>query len=362
INKLTSRGINLSSHIRYTKFIKELNNLPFDAKSLKYEGVYLNEEMLESCKKLPSRPDDHYYEQILCIGEAKRQRQNLIEKQRGLAEKYILRELKKPVERYSPSELRRILTANLDTEEITESINSEAQDSDQKTTKKKQYKYPSFFTLARKMKNTSGAEMHKYFGTETGKEAWNEYQDYLDNLYKKGEIKPLDIIITHYLMPKTQSIFGLSKGPKTIMNLGCGRDLLGERMEEPATPQMKGSLQDWLGNKGVGEINIVDLDHVASSDSVMVGDISTMVDSGKIAQESADLAIFSLSLRGTNIGDNLIQCSMALKPDGKLLIGDHKNVFNKEEREKLVDSLLNLGFSRVSSEEVGDYFFLLAMK
>ncbi|MDJ0626410.1 MAG: hypothetical protein QNJ31_08620 [Candidatus Caenarcaniphilales bacterium] len=60
INKLTSRGINLSSHIRYTKFIKELNNLPSNAKSLKYEGVNLDEEMLEKCKKLPSTPDRDY--------------------------------------------------------------------------------------------------------------------------------------------------------------------------------------------------------------------------------------------------------------------------------------------------------------
>jgi hypothetical protein len=170
----------------------------------------------------------------------------------------------------------------------------------------------------------------------------------------------MDFIITHYLMTKAQTIFGNNKSV-TVLNLGCGRDLLVNRLDSSATPQMNGNLRNWLHQaKRIEQITTIDLDHVSESDNVIASDISTMTDTNSVKKDSTDLTIFSLSLRGKDTDNYLIQAFMALKNKGKLLIADHKNVFKSNERADLQTKLQDLGFANISINEIGDYFFILA--
>jgi len=181
-----------------------------------------------------------------------------------------------------------------------------------------------------------------------------------------GRRKPLDEIITNFLMKAPSQFFPKNVQNPVILNLGCGTDLFLERLNRPATPEMKDNKQtfeNWLSVRGFNNIEVIEIDHVAVEGSkVKAGNIATMVDKGLVEENSADLAIFSLSLRGKDIDDYLLQAYFAIKTGGKLIIADHKNVFDKEKRKDLKIKLESLGFSNCEITEIDDYFFIKATK
>ena len=273
------------------------------------------------------------------------------------SEESLLNRIQKQLEVYSNDSLGAILQEIYSTNPPPQTSGKPTESKKLKDTKENNY--PSFKTLTTQMHASTGEKMHEYLQTPDGKEAWKAYHDDLDKLYE-GRLKPMDFIITHYLMTKAQTIFGKNKSV-TILNLGCGRDLLVNRLDSSATPQMNGSLRNWLKQtRGIKQITTIDLDHVSESDNVIASDISTMTESGPINMNSADLAIFSLSLRGKDTDNYLIQAFMALKNKGKLLIADHNKVFKPSERTGLQEKLKALGFANISINEIGDYFFILA--
>ena len=273
------------------------------------------------------------------------------------SEESLLNRIQKQLEVYSTDSLGTILqeiySTNPPPQTSVKPIESK------KSENTKENNYPSFKTLTTQMHASTGEKMHEYLQTPEGEEAWKAYHDDLDKLYA-GRLKPMDFIITHYLMTKAQTIFGNNKSV-TVLNLGCGRDLLVNRLDSSATPQMNGNLRNWLHQaKRIEQITTIDLDHVSESDNVIASDISTMTDTNSVKKDSTDLTIFSLSLRGKDTDNYLIQAFMALKNKGKLLIADHKNVFKSNERADLQTKLQDLGFANISINEIGDYFFILA--
>ncbi len=264
--------------------------------------------------------------------------------------------------KYSPDEIAELLKELSQTEIQAESIQAkqEAPTDESKT----QSKYLNFWKLSRKLNSLTGEQAHEYLQTKEGKQAWIAYHADLEKLFF-GRRKPLNTIITNFLM-KTPSQFFPKNAKPVVLNLGCGTDLLSKRLDSPATPEMKETgqtLRNWLSERNIKNIEVIEIDHVAPEGSEVKADnIGTMVDNSLVPENSADLAIFSLSLREKDTANYLIQACLALKLGGKLIIADHKNVFDKKERDELVDKLFSLGFSNCEINEIDDYFFIKAAK
>ena len=141
-----------------------------------------------------------------------------------------------------------------------------------------------------------------------------------------------------------------SEQPATIVNMGCGRDLLQERSLKAPTKEADTSLQNWLKERcKINELNIYDIDHVSIEKDLKLGDsryqVSSISDnatglSSKTLEQikssgGADLVTFSLSVRGKDWEYAIIQASDILKSKGKILIVDQDQVWSNERKQQL---------------------------
>ena len=80
-----------------------------------------------------------------------------------------------------------------------------------------------------------------------------------------------------------------------------------------------------------------------------------------LENESVDIAVFCLSLMGTNIGDFLKETYRILKPSGKVKIAEVRSRFEGDNGgiEKFVKVLKKAGFDVVNRDTSNTMFFLL---
>lgn len=113
-----------------------------------------------------------------------------------------------------------------------------------------------------------------------------------------------------------------------------------------------------VGDFGCGEAllaqsvanTVHSFDHVAINDRVTACD---MRNTG-LENEGLDVAIFSLSLMGTNLEEYLLEAFRALKVDGMLKIAEPSSRWEGEKREELVQLIRRVGFKIVG--EIEDRF------
>ena len=215
-------------------------------------------------------------------------------------------------------------------------------------------KYPNFFKYHSVIKWKDSQETHKLFSTqgEEGIKFWHAYHDDLDKLHG-DKVRPMDKLIweimrrpSYYLKNGSEN----SEQPATIVNMGCGRDLLQERSLKAPTKEADTSLQNWLKERcKINELNIYDIDHVSIEKDLKLGDsryqVSSISDnatglSSKTLEQikssgGADLVTFSLSVRGKDWEYAIIQASDILKSKGKILIVDQDQVWSNERKQQL---------------------------
>lgn len=110
--------------------------------------------------------------------------------------------------------------------------------------------------------------------------------------------------------------------------------------------------------KKVGDRHtIMSFDHVAIDDSVVACDMSKV----PLADESLDLAIFSLSLMGTNFTDYIVEARRCLKLDKQIHIWEPRSRFG-ESFDPFTDGLGKLGFDVFPPETVGRFVYIHAVK
>jgi hypothetical protein len=132
---------------------------------------------------------------------------------------------------------------------------------------------------------------------------------------------------------------------------------------------------DWLsarphlvvGDFGCGEAQIAaslpntvySFDHVAINEQVIACDMAlTGLQDGTL-----DVAIFSLSLMGTNIEDYLTEASRLLKIDGRLRIAEAAGHWHGEKREELVAMIQAAGFQLIGGiEQRHSFIYVDAIK
>lgn len=136
-------------------------------------------------------------------------------------------------------------------------------------------------------------------------------------------LNPVDTFIN-----KLAESYNSRKG-LTVADLGCGDAAIGTRFAQ---------------TKGV---RVLSYDLVARKSGVVVADIAKL----PLADNAVDIAIFCLSLMGTNTTDFLVEAKRVLKPKGGLWIAEIRSRFVDPEAKGFIAALDKLGFRLVSKEE-----------
>ena len=122
-----------------------------------------------------------------------------------------------------------------------------------------------------------------------------------------------------------------------------------------------------VGDFGCGEAiisksvsnKVYNFDHVAIDDSVIACDMSNIPLEDKIL----DLAIFSLSLMGSNLDEYLKEAHRLLKIDGRLKIVEPSNRWESEKSQKLIEMIEQCGFQTIGRiRESYKFLYIDAMK
>uniref|UniRef100_A0A915IL12 Ribosomal RNA-processing protein 8 n=1 Tax=Romanomermis culicivorax TaxID=13658 RepID=A0A915IL12_ROMCU len=173
--------------------------------------------------------------------------------------------------------------------------------------------------------------------TKTGEESFKIFRDNPETFHvyhegyemqkKNWPVDPLDVIIAQ-----------LTKLPKfwIIADIGCGSARLSQ-----SVPQVVHSF-----------------DLVAANENVTACDMADV----PLEDESVDVAVYCLSLMGTNLRDYIVEANRILKPKGILKIAE---IFSRLPSVRIFKRCLDkLGFAFTSKEPVGDdnYFILLTFE
>jgi len=97
-------------------------------------------------------------------------------------------------------------------------------------------------------------------------------------------------------------------------------------------------------------------DHIAVNDDVIACDMSNV----PVEDEELDVAVFSLSLMGSNFTDYLKEAHRTLKLDGSLHIYESTSRFSN--REQFITDIKKLGFGQVTFEDSWKFTHIRATK
>gem|GEM_PF-6322238 len=104
---------------------------------------------------------------------------------------------------------------------------------------------------------------------------------------------------------------------------------------------------------------VYSFDHVAIDDSVIACDMAHT----PLEDESIDIAVFSLSLWGSNYEDYFKEAYRLLTYDGLMYIAEPSKAYDETKREELVVKLKDNGFEIVGDiENRGKFFYITVMK
>jgi SAM-dependent methyltransferase len=121
---------------------------------------------------------------------------------------------------------------------------------------------------------------------------------------------------------------------------------------------------DWVvGDFGCGEAELARLipnkvysfDHVAVNDSVIVCDMSAT----GLADQTLDVAVFSLSLMGVNYQDYIREAFRVVRHGGWLKVAEPATRWGEGKLEELIGMITSHGFSLVGQPQYRDRFIYL---
>lgn len=190
--------------------------------------------------------------------------------------------------------------------------------------------YGDFAEMNRRMNTTHSAKTHERL--QENPEEWEQYH----TLYREARK-------TWTVVPYEKIVDWCKKRPGiTVGDFGCGEALVAAALRDTHT--------------------IYSFDHVAINDDVIACDISAV----PLEDETLDVAVFSLSLMGSNITDYIREAHRCLKLDGHLHIVEATSRWDRGDGqgglEDFLQGLRQLGFDVVASEESYKFTFIRALK
>ncbi|XP_041360343.1 ribosomal RNA-processing protein 8-like [Gigantopelta aegis] len=176
-----------------------------------------------------------------------------------------------------------------------------------------------FRYLSEQMYTQTGSEAKTLF--ENDKEAFQVYHEGYQAQVNKWPLSPLNVIIKEILKRPTDLV---------VADFGCGEAVLAQ-----SVPNV-----------------------VYSFDLVALNEYVTACDMAKVplSPGSADVAVFCLSLMGTNLTDYLCEASRVLKQGGLLKIAEVASRFGK--RSKFVRDVERMGFKLTDKNTENKMFYL----
>ncbi|EEB14057.1 Cerebral protein, putative [Pediculus humanus corporis] len=157
-------------------------------------------------------------------------------------------------------------------------------------------------------------------------EAFTAYHEGYNNQTKSWPKNPVDMII--------QTIEKMTKNNKKLIigDFGCG---------------------DAKIAKTFSELTVHSFDLVSLDPCVTVCDMA----STPLSDEVLDIAVFCLSLMGTNFSEYLVEANRVLKVGGQLLIAEVQSRFDNIQ--KFMEILIKFGFKIKSKDFSCKYFYLM---
>nr|CAD7454571.1 unnamed protein product [Timema tahoe] len=173
------------------------------------------------------------------------------------------------------------------------------------------------------MYTTEGREIHKYFKNDP--DAFFAYHEGYKQQIAQWPLNPLDVII-NTLKKKPSSL--------VIADFGCGDARLSKLLP-----------------------NVVhSFDVVGLNEDVTVCDMAHT----PLASDSVDVAVFCLSLMGTNLVDYIMEANRVLKQDGILKIAEVESRFDNIDN--FINNLQKFGFTKLHKDVSHDLFCFMDFK
>ena len=184
--------------------------------------------------------------------------------------------------------------------------------------------YGDFSRMNQRWNAATGATTHTRL--KENSEEWQHYHSLYREARKDWAVVPFEE------MAKDLSI----REGYVVGDFGCGEALLAEKLGDRCT--------------------VHSFDHVAVNDSVTACDIADVpIDDGEL-----DVAVFCLSLMGSNFTDYLKEARRTLKLDGRLHIYEATSRFTN--RDQFAADLKTLGFGQISIEDEWKFTHIIASK
>ncbi len=197
-------------------------------------------------------------------------------------------------------------------------------DTDPLEVKRRANRYGDFSQMNRLWNQTASAKTHERL--QQNPEEWEQYH----TLYREARKDWVDV-------PHEEMIRWCQKRQGlTVGDFGCGEALLAAAIKDRHT--------------------VHSFDHVAIHEGVTACDMSHV----PLPDGSLDVAIFSLSLMGSNITDYIREAYRTLKLDGHLHIIEAASRFS--DVQAFIDGLRRLGFGGVENRSTAKFSYLWARK
>ncbi|KAK6637789.1 hypothetical protein RUM44_008211 [Polyplax serrata] len=204
---------------------------------------------------------------------------------------------------------------------------------------KKYQNLPLRDKMLEKLKSSRFRFINEQLYTMKGKDAFKLFQDDADAFvaYHEGYSKqmkswpkkPVDIII-ETLKKLTEANNNLAIG-----DFGCG----------------DAKIATTLTNVTVHSFDLASL-----NPSVTICDMTKT----PLENETLDIAVFCLSLMGTNFSEYLVEANRVLKTNGKLIVAEVQSRFDNVE--KFMEILIKFGFKLVSKDFSCRFFYIMNFK
>ncbi|KAK3921210.1 Ribosomal RNA-processing protein 8 [Frankliniella fusca] len=187
-----------------------------------------------------------------------------------------------------------------------------------------QLKSSRFRWLNEQLYTSNSWEAMKYFKEDP--EAFEAYHSGYRNQVAQWPVNPLDVII--------ESISSLSKDT-VVADFGCGEARLAATL-----PHLK----------------VHSLDLIASQPGVVACDMAHT----PLLMESVDVAVFCLSLMGTNLNDFILEANRVLKNGGMLMIAEVESRF--EDVDNFTSAMVHFGFQLKKKDLSNQMFIFMDFK